>query len=146
MNPGPTISNDFSWSTSLSISAIKNKTFVEPNTTVTTMCNPHGIDNILNKPVTQLGSISSIDTLFSKSNVQNDDEINSRIKREGNIPLLSNPDLSNGSEDSNKQHNTAQCWPEFQGILANQSLWRDRAYLQGKKFTNYVIRIIKLTG
>ena len=132
-------------STSLAISAIKNAPFVEPNTAVTTMCNPHGIDNILNKPVTQLGSISSLDTLSSKSKVQNDDEINSRMKREGNIPLLSHPDVSNGSEDSNKQHNTAQCWPEFQGILANQSLWRDRAYLQGKKpmpFTNYVIKKI----
>ena len=93
------------------------------------MCNPHGIDSILNKPAAQLGSISP--ALSSKFKLQNDDGVISRIKSEGN--MLSQIDASNGSEDSHKQHSNAQCWPEFQNVLANQSLWRDRSYLGGKK-------------
>ena len=97
------------------------------------MCNPHGIDNILNKPVAQLGSISPIATaLSSKFKIRNDDGVISRIKSEGN--MMSQIDASNGSEDSHKQHNNAQGWPEFaSNMLANQSLWRDRSYLGGKK-------------
>jgi len=95
------------------------------------MCNPHGIDSILNKPVAQLGSISPITTALSSSKlkIRHDDGVLSRMKSEGN--MLSQIDASNGSEDSHKQHNNAQCWPEFQNMLANQSLWRDRSYLGG---------------
>ena len=50
------------------------------------MCNPHGIDSILNKPAAQLGSISPITTaLSSKFKLQNDDGVISRIKSEGNM-------------------------------------------------------------
>ena len=111
-----------------------------------TQCNPHGIDNILNKRDDQQGQRSPLDTTEKLAQLS-DVEINSRIAeenlsisslpdvnariREGNISLSSLPDAT-VLEDSKRQQVQASCWPGFQGMITNTPLWRDRAFLQGE--------------
>ena len=98
--------------------------------TTGTTCNPHGIDNILNKRDEQLGQRSLVDRpeKFAKLS---DVEVGSRVGEE-TVSLSSLPNASIASEDTPKQPVQASCWPGFQGIITNSTLWRDRAYLHGE--------------
>jgi len=98
-------------------------------TNMGTTCNPHGIDNILNKRDDQPGQGSSVDT-SEKSVRLSDGEVGSRVAEES-VSLSTLPDATTASEESHKQHVQASCWPGFQGIITNPTLWRDRAYLHG---------------
>lgn len=104
----------------------RSSPFAETANTGTT-CNPHGIDNILNKRGDLPAKTSSVDPSVKLARLS-DDEVVSKIGEEA-VSLSSLPDAI--SEDPHKQHVQTSCWPGFQGIITNPTLWRDRAYLQG---------------
>ena len=93
-----------------------------------TACNPHGIDNILNKRDDILGQRSSVDKT-AKSVILKDREIASAIREEETLSL---PHSTTRVEESRKQH--VQAWSGFQGIINNPAIWRDRTYLHGKEY------------
>ena len=111
----------------------RSSPFAETANTGTT-CNPHGIDNILNKRGDLPAKTSSVDPSVKLARLS-DDEVVSKIGEEA-VSLSSLPDAI--SEDPHKQHVQTSCWPGFQGIITNPTLWRDRAYLQGKRLPIYI--------
>ena len=93
-------------------------------------CNPHGIDSILNKRDEQLRQRSLVDSSEKLAKLS-DVEVGLRVGEE-TVSLSSLPNASIASEDTQKQPVQASCWPGFQGIITNSTLWRDRALLHGE--------------
>ena len=88
-------------------------------------CNPHGIDNILNRGSSIPGASSNLPSSYGLSDPPT-----------GATPPGSTTTATTAGTQLGRP--PSAYWPGIQGLISNPSLWRERVYLHGKTATEAI--------